>query len=261
MLLAVLIVQERLFGRAFLHRLPRDGDFAVLVHIAVEHRHFERGERAARVAVGKVRDHGDRLVRDLHLLIAEAAFVGERVAEKADNVLRFERLQHEHLAARKKRPVHLEGGVLCRRADQNDAPPLHIGQKGVLLRLVEAVDLVHKEDGLFPEAAGGLRLLHHLLDLFNAARDGGKIDEPRLGLVRDDAGERRLAHAGRAPEDHRPDGIALDNAAQHLFFAEKVFLPAEFGKIARTKPRRKRLRRLLFKQRRLIAHNTPPLFR
>ena len=49
----------------------------------------------------------------------------------------------------KQRPVDLEGGVFRGGADEHDAAFFHKGQKRVLLGLVEAVDLIHKDDGLF----------------------------------------------------------------------------------------------------------------
>ena len=56
--------------------------------------------------------------------------------------------QDQHLAARQQRGVDLEARVLGRRADQGDGAVLDIGQEAVLLRAVEAVDLVHEQQGL-----------------------------------------------------------------------------------------------------------------
>ena len=82
-----------------------------------------------------------------------------------------ERLQHEDLRARQQRGVHLERRVLGRRADQHDVAGLDARQEGVLLRLVEAVDLVDEDD----RAPAGRRRRslgrrHHLLDLLDAGR-------------------------------------------------------------------------------------------
>ena len=64
-----------------------------------------------------------------------------------DERLLAERLEAEHLAAREQRRVDRERRVLGGGADQRDRARLDVGQEGVLLRLVEAVDLVDEEDG------------------------------------------------------------------------------------------------------------------
>ena len=102
------------------------------------------------------------------------------------------------------------------------------------------MDLVHEHDRALAEAAVVLRLLHDLLDLLDAAGDGGKVDERRPGLVRDDARERGLAHAGRPPEDHGGDLVVLDQAAQHLARPEQMGLADKFRKRLWAQPRRER---------------------
>ena len=42
---------------------------------------------------------------------------------------------------------HLEGRVFCGCTNEDDRPLLHVGKKGVLLGLIESMDLVDKEDG------------------------------------------------------------------------------------------------------------------
>ena len=56
-----------------------------------------------------------------------------------------QRLQPEHAQARQQRRVDLEIGVLGGRADQRDRAVLDLRQQRVLLRLVEAVDLVEEQ--------------------------------------------------------------------------------------------------------------------
>ena len=58
----------------------------------------------------------------------------------------LERVQLVHAAAREQRRVDLEVGVLGRGAHQHHEPLLDGRQQRVLLRLVEAVDLVEEED-------------------------------------------------------------------------------------------------------------------
>ena len=97
-----------------------------------------------------------------------------------------------------------------RRADHDDRALFDVGQEHVLLRLVEAVNLVDEEDGApaphlepVPRAGDGVA------NLGDAAGRGVQRVEGRAGVLGDDAGERGLAGAGRAVEDdrHQPVGV------------------------------------------------------
>ena len=89
--------------------------------------------------------------------------------------------------------------------------------------LVEAVQLIHEEDGA---AAGffqlGAGLVEDFAHLLGAGGDGVERAEPALRLVGDDLGERRFAGAGRAIEDRGAKPIGLKQPAQQLAFAEET---------------------------------------
>ena len=91
--------------------------------------------------------------------VAEAAVtIGQRAPQDRDDRRRLERLEDVDLRAREQRRVHLERRVLGRRADEDDVAGLDARQEGVLLRLVEAVDLVDEEDrAAAAQAAAPLR--------------------------------------------------------------------------------------------------------
>ena len=72
--------------------------------------------------------------------------VGEARRRIVATVLVAQRLKDEHAAPRQQGRVDLERRVLGRRADQGDGPVLDGRQEGVLLGLVEAMDLVDEED-------------------------------------------------------------------------------------------------------------------
>ena len=81
-------------------------------------------------------------------VLAEAAgFIGQRVALQADEVRGCERFELEHLRAADQWAIDREERVLRRRAEQPHRAAFHVGQEGVLLRAVEAVDLVDEKDG------------------------------------------------------------------------------------------------------------------
>src|SRR5690606_14905756 len=90
-------------------------------------------------------------------------------------------------AAADQRLVDFKIGVLGGRADKDDGAVFHPGQQRVLLRLVKAVDFVHKEDGALPVEFGAiLRLGDGLADLLDAGQHGVERDEVGARRVGDD---------------------------------------------------------------------------
>ena len=100
-----------------------------------------------------------------------------------------------------------------------------MGQEGVLLGLVEAVDLVDEEDR---SPARPLELLPGLFDDLPDLLDPGehrrKGDEVGLRLAGDDLGQGGLAGARRPPEDHGKEAVLLDGLAQQPSLFQDVGL-------------------------------------
>jgi hypothetical protein len=71
--------------------------------------------------------------------------VGQRVAQQAFKVALRQPLEHDDATAGEQRGVELERRVFGRRADEHDVAALDVGQEGVLLGAIEAVDLVDEE--------------------------------------------------------------------------------------------------------------------
>src|SRR5699024_3709335 len=118
--------------------------------------HFQRGKRCPSVSVGKGSDRFQHFRTYRNFLSAKTARIVKRPPEKLRQLRRRKCLEHEDLAARKQSPVDFKGGVLRRRADEDDTALFHKRQKGVLLRLVKAVDLVYEQHRLAAEAAVSL---------------------------------------------------------------------------------------------------------
>ena len=134
-----------------------------------------------------------------------------------------ERLEDDDLAARQERAVQLEGGVLGRRADQDDVARLDVREEDVLLRPVEAVDLVEEEGRTLSRLRSERpRALEHLPHLLDAGRDRRVREEPRRGAGGDQPRERRLADAGRPPEHERGNAVLRDRAGEETVGADDV---------------------------------------
>jgi len=99
-------------------------------------RHLEGVQGGAGVTVGPVHQVVEGIVVGRGPLRVEAP-----MKQDADRVRR-QSVQAEQARARQQGGVDLEVRVLGGGSDQREQAVLHVGQEGVLLRLVEAVDLV-----------------------------------------------------------------------------------------------------------------------
>ena len=132
------------------------------------------------------------------------ALDGERPLDHRGQVGVAERLDPEHHRPTDEGGVDFEERVLRGCPDQGQHALLDRGQQGVLLRLVEPMDLVEEEDGppalLHHPGAGAVDDLTHVPHARRHRRQG---DELAVRLRRNHPGEGRLARARRAPQDDR----------------------------------------------------------
>ena len=170
----------------------------------------------------------------------EPLLVSQRPLEQQDDLFFGQRLENVNPAAGEQRRYDLEGGIFRGRADQADVALLHVRQESILLRLIEAVNLVDENDGARAVLPRPLGVGHHLLDFLDPSEDGGELDELRLGHVRDDLRQRGFARARRAPENQRARIVALDLRVQRLARSDEVLLPDKFVQRARTHAIRQR---------------------
>ena len=191
----------------------------------------ERASPPARRTISSTRSSGD-----LRLELLRAA------ADDDGQLLLGERLELVDLCAREQRRIDLEVGVLGRRADQRDEALLDGGQQRILLRLVEAVDLVEEQDRARRPSC-------------RAARGRGRA--PRARPSRSPTprtaprtprrcSQRRCARASscRSPADRRRStsarGPRRSRAAGRLPCAEHVLLPDELVERPRSQALRER---------------------
>ena len=103
-------------------------------------------------------------------------------------------------------------------------------QKGVLLRPVEAVDLVDEEQRALPHLAALARAVEHLAQIGDAGEHRRERLESEIGARRaSKPRDRRLAAARRPPQDHRGELPRADHAADRSFGTEQVVLPDDFA--------------------------------
>ena len=158
--------------------------------------------------------------------------VVERAAQQRDHVLVAERLELVDPRAREQRRVHLEVRVLGRGAHEPDEALLDRRQQRVLLRLVEAVDLVEEEDrarGRRPGAAPRRARSRSR----TSARPAFTADSSSNAALEWCASMRArvvLPGARRPVQDHRVRRALLDRGAQRRPLAQQVLLAHELSR-------------------------------
>jgi hypothetical protein len=165
--------------------------------------------------------------------------VGEGPLKYDLQVLGAERLELIDLAPGDQRPVDLEVGVLGRRPDQGQGACLYCRQQGILLSLVEAMDLVEEEDG--PSAALGQSLFrprNHGPDLGPTGVDRRLLLEDTVEGRCDGPGDRGLAAAGRAVQDRAVGHSGLDRLPEGRVGSDQVLLADHLVQRPRPHPRR-----------------------
>ena len=194
-----------------------------------------RASPPARVAMQRRRTSGGRVG-------SERCRAAARITTSSSS---RERLEPDHRAAREERRVDLEVRVLGRRADERDEPVLDRGQQRVLLRLVEAVDLVDEEDR--PQAVR--RRAGRALARSRRARRPHARRRPRAPRTRRPSARPRCGRASSSRCPAAPTGsstaarsssIARRSAepgAEHVLLADEI--------VERRRPQPDRERRVL----------------
>ena len=109
---------------------------------------LQRVERLPRVARRGRGHEVERIVGDFDAVAFARDGSLDGAAEDRHHLLALERRDDDDFRARQQRRVHFERRVLGRRADEDDVARLDVRQKRVLLRFVEAMDLVDEDDRL-----------------------------------------------------------------------------------------------------------------
>ena len=247
---AVVAEDPLLCGR--LHVLESRGDPALLVPDALRlregNRAFEHVECRPRIAAGQRHEVIEGLVGHVDATVrAEAAGqsafrVGDRATDDGRDVLVGQLFEPPDPHPRQERGVDLEVRILGCCPDQRDRAVLDVRQQGILLRLVEAVDLVEEEDrALAVEREPLLRLGDRAPDVGDTGHHRAHRRELGADLRREQAGQAGLAGARRSPQQQRREVAAGDAPAQRSALADEVLLPDELLEVPRAHPGRERL--------------------
>ena len=215
-----------------------EGDVNATVRVAVggEDRELDGVEGRAGVAICCIREEFTGVVVDPGVEGADAfPCVREGAVDEGRDVLAGERLQLEDAGTGDQRAVDLEVRVFGSRADEDHRAVLDEREEIVLLRLVEAVDLIDEEDGL-PAVATVvlLRAGDDLLEVLLSGDGGVHLLEVGLRGVRDDLREGRFAGARRAVKDEGAELVGLDRTVEQGAWGDDLLLADDFVEGFRT---------------------------
>ena len=202
-------------------------------------RRLEVGQRTAGIASGE-QDELLACVAAERYFAAQSTFIGDRPVEHHPNIVVAEGLEFEQEGTGQQRGDHAERRVLRRRRDKQHRAVFHRGEQRVLLSLGKAVHLVDEQNGALAADKVLLRCLEHLAHLLDSRGQRGQTDEILPHGTCDERGDRRLAGARRAIENHRSFPGSLDQPAQRPPRPEQVLLPHQFVQGARAHPRGER---------------------
>ncbi len=190
---------------------------------------FQGVVSGAGIAIGEGGDAEENIVGDGDVFVAEAAVgVGEGAFEEFDDLGSRVGFEDVDLGAREKRGDNLEGGIFRGGADEENVAGFDVGEEGVLLGFVEAVDFIHEDDGALAGTGFAFGVGHDFLDFFYAGGDGAEGDEFGFGEAGDESCEGGFAAAGRSPEEHGGEIVGFDLDAKGLAGGKEFFLADEF---------------------------------
>ena len=238
MLLAVLVIGRR----AFLERLAQRFGAQRLALIGQREGLLGKVQHVAPIAIGHV-DKG----------FAGAGLEREFAALKVFGPYQqfFQRVwpkpfQRQDRASRQKRPIDLEARVFSRRANEGHHARLYERQKTVLLGAVEPVDLIHKQQRALARIAPVLGPVEGGAKIFDPREDSADRFKLEIGFLGQQAGNRRLADTGRAPEDDRAKPARLQHPPERAIRAEQMVLPHHLRQLCGAQAVGQRPRRVVF---------------
>ena len=215
-LVSRLVVQEGALLEGLFEGGQGDPSHSVGVRLRGGDSQLQAVEGDARVAVRHGHEVAHGLGRQLRLQRAQTPVgVAEGALGDEAKLVVLKLPQGEDTGPREQGSDDLKGGVLRRRADEDNRAVLDVGEDDVLLGLVEAVDLIDEEDGaLGVHGPPLLRCLGDAAEVGHAGGDGGDGLEVGAGEAGDEVRKGGLAGARRAPQQQRGDLVRFDGAAE-----------------------------------------------
>ena len=204
-------------------------------------------QRTAGITCRKIGNNPQRLGLCLKAVAKPTLRVGNRTLQNLLNLRCLQLFQAHHLHARKQRRIDFEERVFGSSTDEHYRAVFHIGKQHILLRFIEAMNLVDKHDSTAASVASVLlRLGDELAQLGHTAGNGVDGLELFAGDMRDDLRQRCFAGSRRSVKEYGLQYITLNHAAQRTACAHGVLLPYKVTETFGTHAVSQRLRLSLF---------------
>ncbi len=169
--------------------------------------------------------------------------VRQRALEKEPKVYFGETRQAEDPTAGEQGADHFEGRVFGGGSHEGDRPRFHVGEEGILLGAIQAMDLIEEEQAGPALLTGLPRRRHRRAHFLHSGLDPGKSRELRVDMLRQELREGGLADSGGSPEDAGGQGAGPQESAEGPFRAEEGVLPHDVLDSPRSHALRQRARR------------------
>ena len=159
-------------GHSMLHRrldgVARD-DAAI---IGQRRCRLQNSKCATRVAICLLGEQHARGRLDRKLTRTKSSFsVRKRTIDQSFQFGRIDRLEHKHTNPRQQRTGQGERRILCSRANQHDGACFHVRKKRILLRAIEPVNFVDKQNCSASGVSTPLGFRDHFTHARNAIAD------------------------------------------------------------------------------------------
>ena len=123
----------------------------------------------------------------------------------------------------------------------------HVRQEAILLRAVEAMDLVDEQQRAAALLTLHARFVEGFAQVLDAGEDRGQLFEYEVGFAGEQARDRGLAAARRTPEDEARQSPTFEQSRQFAVGPDEMVLAGDFRERPRAQPVGKRARRALLK--------------
>src|SRR5262245_60833370 len=144
-------------------------------------------------------------------------------------------------------------------AHQHDGAVLHHRQEGILLRAVEAMDLVDEEQRPLPGFAPRARRVEYLLEIGDTGKNRRNLLEMQVGGLRQQPRHGSLAGAGRPPEHQRAQRAGVEQARERAVGTEEMILAHDLAQAGRPQLVGERTRCVALEPRRREQARSPAL--
>ena len=183
-------------------------------------------QRTAGITCRKIGNNPQRLRLRLKAVAKTTLSICNRTLQNLLNLRCLQLFQTHHLHARKQRRIDFKKRVFGSSTDEHYRAVFHVGEQHILLRLVEAMNLVDKHDSTAASVAPVLlRLGDKLAQLGHTAGNGVDGLELFAGDMRDDLRQRCFAGSRRSVKKYGLQHITLNHAAQRTACAYGALLP------------------------------------